>query len=269
MLADLHTHSEHSHDSVCKIEDMLLAQRKKGTAIFAVTDHFDTESHLRYDVFTPIRTAYETVEALNKKYGDITVLSGIEISEGYWFPEIYERVHALVDYDVIIGSVHIVRFEELDYAYSKIDFSALPTETVEAYTDAYFDDVLTLLEEIDFDILAHLTCPLRYINGKYHRGLTLERYQAKITKILQKTIDKGISLEVNTSSYDTLGDFMPGEKILEQYYKMGGRRITLGSDAHTPACAAQHFDAAVAALKEIGFTEICYYQKRIPHSIKI
>ena len=54
-LADMHTHSENSHDSVCKIEDMLWSQIEKGTKIFAVTDHFDTDSYTRYDVFTPIK----------------------------------------------------------------------------------------------------------------------------------------------------------------------------------------------------------------------
>ena len=37
--ADMHTHSVNSHDSVCAIEDMCLMQIKRGTNIFAVTDH--------------------------------------------------------------------------------------------------------------------------------------------------------------------------------------------------------------------------------------
>lgn len=53
--ADMHTHSEYSHDSVCKTEDMYSAQLKKSTEIFAVTDHFDTASYTDYDVFFPIK----------------------------------------------------------------------------------------------------------------------------------------------------------------------------------------------------------------------
>lgn len=33
LIADMHTHSEFSHDSVCKIEDMCLSQIEKGTKI--------------------------------------------------------------------------------------------------------------------------------------------------------------------------------------------------------------------------------------------
>ena len=74
----------------------------------------------------------------------------------------------LVDYDVVIGSVHLVKYKDLTCAYSGIDFSKLKEETIIEYLDAYFDDVLTMIETTDFDILAHLTCPLRYIKGKYN-----------------------------------------------------------------------------------------------------
>lgn len=270
MRADMHTHSENSHDSTCKIEDMALAQLQKGTAIFAVTDHFDTDSYLTYDVFTPIKTAYDTVRRLNAQYGDrLLLLSGVEISEGFWHPEQYQQVHDLVNYDVIIGSVHLVRFGELSYAYSRIDFSALPEETVLEYVDAYFDDVLTMLDTIDFDILAHLTCPLRYINGKYHLGLTLSRYEEKIERILRTIIEKGIALEVNASYSEAPGSYMPPADILQKYRAMGGRLITLGSDAHIPENASANFDGALAAIRAAGFDTIYYYQNRKPHPIAI
>ena len=90
MPADMHTHSEHSHDSTCRIEEMLRAQKEKGTPIFAVTDHVDTASWQDYDVFTPIQKAHDTVTELNHRCGSPLLLSGVEISEGFWFPEVYE-----------------------------------------------------------------------------------------------------------------------------------------------------------------------------------
>ena len=62
--ADMHTHCEYSHDSVCKMEDMCLAQIEKGARFFAVTDHFDTGYHMRYDIFTPIKESNEMVAKL-------------------------------------------------------------------------------------------------------------------------------------------------------------------------------------------------------------
>lgn len=268
--ADMHTHSGNSHDSVCKIEDMYFSQIGKGTGIFAVTDHFDTASFNEYDVFAPIKTAAETVKKLNKKYGDKhLILSGIEISEGFWHPQIYKKAINLLEYDVVIGSVHLVQYKDLTYAYSKIDFSKLDKNTIIEYVDAYFDDVLTMTEAIDFDILAHLTCPLRYIKGKYKIDIDLSYYEKKIDRILRKIIQKGIALEVNTSSFDVLGTFMPPADILKKYYDMGGYLITLGSDAHVAKDASKHFDEAIAEIKKIGFENIYYYKNRKPFQITI
>ena len=107
----MHTHSENSHDSVCRIEEMCASQINKGTKIFAVTDHFDTASFMDYDVFTPIKNACETVERLNEaNMEDALILRGIEISEGFWYPEICEKAINMTDYDVVIGSVHLVKY---------------------------------------------------------------------------------------------------------------------------------------------------------------
>lgn len=268
-MADMHTHSENSHDSVCKIEDMYEAQIAAGTGIFAVTDHFDTGIYKDYDVFTPILRTYNTARELNKKHGNDNILAGVEIGEGFWYPEQLEKILNLVDFDVIIGSVHSVRYKDLIMPYSTIDFPLLSREIVAEYLDAYFDDMLTMIETTDFDILAHLTCPLRYINGKYKLGVSIEKYNAKIDEILRRIIKKGIALEINTSSYDILGDFMPTEKTVQKYYDMGGRLITLGSDAHIAKNASLNFDKAIDTVKKIGFDGICYLKKRKIHKISI
>lgn len=267
--ADMHTHSESSHDSVCKLEDMRASQIKNGCSYFAVTDHFDTDSYTDYDVFTPIQKAAENANALNADDKSIRILKGIEISEGFWHSDVCKKVSAMIDYDVIIGSVHLVKYKDLSYAYSQIDFSKLDINTIYDYLDAYFNDMLTMLKEIDFDILAHLTCPLRYIKGKYKINIDLSRYENKINEILQCIIKKGIALEVNTSSYDMLSDFMPTIEILKKYHKMGGYLITLGSDAHVAENAAAHFSKAISVLKDIGFKHIYYYKKRYALSLSI
>lgn len=269
-LADMHTHSENSHDSLCKAEDMCVSQMKKGTRIFALTDHFDTELFDKCDIFSPIKKSAEKAKELNKKYGGkCLALAGIELGEGFWYPEIYKRAMALTDYDVVIGSVHQVRYKELTYPYSKIDFSKLVKEEIYQYLETYFDDVITMTETTDFDVLAHLTCPLRYIKHKYKIDVDLCRFEKKIDRILELIIKKEIALEINTSGYDSLGETMPPERVLKNYREAGGRLITLGSDAHTAENASKHFDKAVKEIKKIGFKSVFYYKDRKPFKIKI
>ncbi len=269
-IADMHTHSEHSHDSSCKIEEMAQAQINKGTTIFAVTNHFDTHVYSKTEIFEPIAEAYDESVRLSKIYKDkCTILSGVEISEGFWYPEIYNRIINMKNYDVVLGSVHCVQFENMREPYSKIDFSAFSKETIENYLDAYFDDILEMLEKIDLDILTHLECPLRYINGRYKMGISLEKYSAKIEEIFEEIISRGIALELNTSSVDVLGDFMPNKSMLKKYYDMGGRLITLGSDAHKSSDASRNFQEAIEELKQIGFKSIYYFIAREPFQVEI
>ena len=55
---------------------------------------------------------------------------------------------------------------------------------------------------------------------------------------------------------------MPNAEILKRYYDIGGRNITLGSDAHKKENIAFAFNNAAAMLKEIGFTHGSYFVKR-------
>ena len=246
------------------------SQIEKGTNIFAVTDHFDSYCYNDYDIFTPIKKAYDTVAQLNKlHHGECQLLAGIEISEAFWHPDIYEKIKYYLDFDVIIGSVHCLRSKYYTGAYSGFDFSKPSQAVLNELLDLYFDDVLTMLDFMDFDILAHLTCPLRYIIGHYHREVDISRFIPKIHKILDVIIDRNIALEVNTSSFDLFNDFMPTTNIIKMYYDKGGRLITLGSDAHIIERASINFDKAVKVLKEIGFDGVYYYKKRKPHKINI
>ena len=97
----------------------------------------------------------------------------------------------------------------------------------------------------------------------------MSRYKEKIEKILQRIIQKGIALEVNTSSFDIMHEFMAPTSILKKYYDMGGYLITLGADAHISENASQHFSEAIRTIKEIGFQNIYYYKNRQPIQITI
>jgi histidinol-phosphatase (PHP family) len=80
---------------------------------------------------------------------------------------------------------------------------------------------------------------------------------------------KGI--ELNTSSWKYgLPDTQPSRDILRLYKDLGGRIITVGSDAHTSARMGDHLEEAYRILRdEIGFTHICTFDKMEPvfHSL--
>lgn len=262
---DMHTHSESSHDSVCPVSEMKKSALEKGFFGFAVTDHCDVEY---FDTIDLHGVAKGTLLGIEKAKDDkIKILRGIEVGEGFWHPEVTKEVLASYDFDVVIGSVHAVKFPDYEMPYSQIDFSKMGKGTAEKYFDNYFDDMLYMIENCDFDILGHLTCPLRYINGKFGLGIKLDMYLGKIKVILGKIIEKGIALEVNTSCvFEGSGynEFLPAREIIEIYKKMGGYLITVGSDAHIKENFGNNFDKIFAVLEEIGFENVYYYENRKP-----
>lgn len=255
---DMHTHSEHSHDSVCKLSDMAHSAKNHGLCGFAVTDHCDIEYCDTVDVFEIAKNSATGARALG-------AICGIEIGEGFWHGDITEKIIKQNNFDVIIGSVHAVRYKNYTMPYSQIDFSKMPREEIGIYVSQYFHDMKKMITKCDFDILAHLTCPLRYISGKYKILVPLDAYSKQIDEILKLIIEKNIALEVNTSNVfpnSAYCEFMPCESIVRRYKELGGYLITLGSDAHIAENCANSFESAYKMLCEVGFENVYYYKNR-------
>ena len=94
----------------------------------------------------------------------------------------------------------------------------------------------------------------------------LTLFYPQIETILKSVIRKNLALEVNVSGfdgeYDPADSFSPNEDILKKYFSLGGRKITLGSDAHSPDRVANRFDEAAEVLKRLGFKSYCYFENR-------
>lgn len=261
---DMHTHSQNSHDSECTVADMAAAEHERGISAFAVTDHCDIEYCEKTDIDLICRNSLAEATRASRD-SDMEILCGIEIGEAFWHKDFAEKIIKKYDFDVVIGSVHAVKFEGLEMPYSKIDFAKLGLETTRKYMKKYFSDMLFMLENCDLDVLAHLTCPLRYINGKYNLGLDCAEFDEQITMILRFITEHKTALEVNTSClFEGSGyrELLPEKRILKQYREMGGYLITTGSDAHTAANAANAFDEVYDTLKELGFENAYYYKNR-------
>ncbi len=201
-----------------------------------------------------------------------SVLSGVEIGEAIWHKKDAEEVVSCSDFDIVLGSVLAVRYKDFTVPYSGIDFSCFSSDEINEYLSKYFDEMLEMIKTTDFDVLSHLTCPLRYISGKYKIAVDLKRFTDKTDIILKEIISRRIALEINTSCLDTgYNALMPDIPIIKRYRELGGYLLTLGSDAHKAERIAYGFDYALSELSKIGFKNIYYYKNRkpIPQEIKL
>lgn len=265
-LYDCHTHTNHSHDSRCSLDDLCEAACAAGLAGISVTDHADIEYARTSDVRERVRASFLDADAHRTAYaGRLRVLRGVEIGEGLWDPESTAQILSDSPFDVVIGSVHAVRMAGYERPYSCIDFGGMPRELIPVFLHTYFDDMLDMVQHTDMDILAHVTCPLRYIVGKYGIPVDMVPYGGQIDEILKAAAARGLALEVNTSctgsAYDSL---LPYEEILRRFRRFGGTRFTVGSDCHTADRCGLSFPRAVTALRAVGVCEAVYFENRRP-----
>ena len=266
MLYDTHVHTNFSHDSKQEPEGNCIAAIERGLSGIAITDHADMWYYNKRQTLDHIVASTDKAGELNEKYKDkLNVFRGIEVGDAYFDRSITTALIDRIKPDIVIGSIHCLSYAGLSDAYSQMDLSenAMSREYLVGLMNRYLDLVTDIAENHDLDVLAHLTCPFRYANVKYGRGLTAEEFETPIKTILDAVIRRKIALEVNTSGLvNGQGETLPSETVIGWYKAMGGKLITLGSDAHSADRLANGFTETREMLLRNGFAECAYYENR-------
>ena len=268
---DGHIHSEYSHDSTCAVSEIYQTAREKGMDVVCITDHCDLyPAHETREVLDYRVQVFRGIKETVKDYRDVEILIGVELGGGFIRPELAQQVIDSQPYDVIIGSVHGIMFRGERTSTSKLDFGSIDEESMLEYLDGYLDASIYIAEKLDVDVLAHLTYIFRYINGKYGKNLSWRVQEDKIRRVLRALIQREIALEINTSCVGSFYDeWLPSKEVLDLYIQMGGRLITLGSDAHKSEKIGNGFEVVKDYLRQKGIDTLVYYKQRKPQFYKI
>lgn len=265
-LSDFHVHSSFSGDCSISAETMIQEAIKRGIRHLCLTDHMDYDYRDGNAIFEfDPKEYFHRLLPLKEKYEDRIDLSiGVELGLQ---PYLSGKHHSLIfshPFDFVIGSIHLVHRQDPYYP----SFFEGRDET-EAYRE-YFESVLQNLEAFsNFDSFGHLDYVVRYGPTK-NANYSYQFYRDIIDEILRSLIHKDIALEVNTGGYKYgLGAPNPYRDIIVRYRELGGKLITLGSDAHDPAYLAYQFDRAADLLKECGFASYYIYHNRKPTELPL
>ena len=164
----------------------------------------------------------------------------------------------------MLGSVH--NLENME------DFFFLDYKDYDVYDllGRYFENIYTLCEWNNFDSLAHLTYPLRYITGKHKITVDLARFGDIIDSILALLVKNEKALEINTSGYfNEMKDILPGADIVKRFKELGGKYITIGSDSHYCDKIGMGIEQGMDAALKCGFTHITVFENREPKLLEI
>ncbi len=255
-LYDMHTHTNRSFDAEASLAAQCRRAAELGLAGFAVTDHCDVNVQSLACSRTTLAAGGADIRRMQEE-APFSLLQGIELGEPLEDLPYAEEMLALLPYDYVLGSIHNSPgkpdFYYLDCREIDLDWMLRP----------YFEELIKLAEWGQIDAIAHMTYPIRYITGKYNRKVELSPYFDLIDQLFRTMIEKGIALEVNSSGLrQGLNAPMPDGRFLRRYFALGGRKIVLGSDAHTTRDLAAGIPETMALCREIGFTAALTFRRR-------
>lgn len=266
-IVDLHTHTDNSFDG--NHSTMFLAETAymKGIRAVAFTDHLEMDAFYK-DSFdkTAIQSFFEVAKARSAFSGKLLVCVGAELGQPVYDKSVSEKLLETMKYDFVIGAIHNLPdrqdFYYMDFNDESIDYMSLLEE--------YFEWELKLAQWAKFDTLAHLTYPLRYIVGNYGKPVDMSKFDEIIDEILLTLIKNEKSLELNTAGLrQPIGVTSPDEGILRRYKELGGKLLTIGSDAHYAEHLGAGIDKGYELALKCGFDKIALYQDRTPTLIPI
>lgn len=270
ILTDTHLHTSFSSDSDTPMEDMVKRGIELGLNMICFTEHYDADFPVTpsgLDFSLDFDSYYSTCLRLKKQYADkIEILHGIELGVQ---PHLGEFLSDFIDrqgdrYDFIINSCHLV--EGLDPYHPEFFDTYGPEKGMQRYYETLYENLLCFNH---YQSAGHLDYAARYIK-KPVPDFHYEDYGEILDKILIHLIKNQKALEVNTSGLKAgLSWPNPHMEILKRYHSLGGRKITIGSDAHRPEHIAYDFDRLPSILAEAGFEYYEIYREQKPEVIPL
>ncbi|MGA9775575.1 MAG: PHP domain-containing protein [Candidatus Dormiibacterota bacterium] len=248
---DSHVHSEWSWDAA---EGSMLATCRramdlgwKGLAFTEHSDHTPVSGAAQLDV----AGYFTSLERCRSLFPSLDIRSGVELGEPHRFPAESTALLTAAPFDLVLGSVHCVPIGgEL------VDLSRLGRDlrlTAEFVVQSYLSEVMALIAgPVPFAVLAHLEYFKRYWPSHW-APYRASDHEEHIRSLLSATLDRGTVLEVNTSAgLATERGLCPGPELLRWWRELGGREVSLGSDAHSPDRLGAGFPEALELLSRLG-----------------
>ncbi len=211
------------------------------------------------------RSFWNDINAARETWGDrVEILAGVELDYQHWFEPELIAWHAGHHFDFVITSVH-----HIDRRMLMTDEYCTHYGSAKSAYEAYYEAVYQSIRSGAIDILGHLN----YVNkrgvAKYGEWI-FEEYTTHLKTLMSEMIKRQVALEVNTAGLrQAVRTPYPDWTVVELYYDMGGRLITLGSDAHVVTDLAHRLNEACAMLWQIGFRELTIHRSREPQMIPL
>jgi len=265
---DAHVHTELSHDSAVVIDAYAQRAVDLGIAELAITDHVDFAPSAPGFGSSTFEQRERYVRDAAERWADhgVAIRFGAEITwDSQWAEAIRDHLanHA---YDFVIGSVHVYR----DSPYAADHVAAwVAGKSLPEIVRPYFDEVAAGARTGLFDVMGHIDFVKRFL-APHVTAADLAAAPELYTPILDALVASGTGLEVNTSGLRSpAGAAFPAPDVVARFRELGGRAVSIGSDAHLEDSLAWALDDGYASAWDAGFRELTFRRGGEPVAIAL
>jgi histidinol-phosphatase (PHP family) len=265
-LYDQHLHSRHSFDSKADPREIVEAAIERGLSGVTFTEHYDAHPKDWESCVYEDASYSETIEGLRGEFGDAVFIGkGIEVC---YQPRQMEHILRFLEehtFDLVILSVHYFGEHPVH------ERGRWAGVGVAEGTRRYFEQVLGAAQFVldsqggrdrMFDVLGHLDLVKRYTQ-RFFGEHDVEACAEIRDEILRCCIAADLTPEINTSTLrQNLDETMPNFGTVRRYAELGGRAMSIGSDAHVATAVGAGLDHAVAMLRNAGIRNLAVFRSR-------
>jgi histidinol-phosphatase (PHP family) len=254
---DSHLHTVRSPDANAMLGAYCALAVERGIGELAITDHVDFDPAMPAYGFSSFADRERDVREAAARWADrgLAIRFGVEVT--------YERALeadirgwlARHPHDYVIGSVHIS--ENSPYKASNVA-RFVAGRSLGEIVAPYFDEVIGAARSGLFDTIGHLDFVKRYL-VPHVLPADLAGAPELYEPVLAALIETGTALEVNASGLRQLPrETYPATPIVARYRELGGRHVTIGSDAHRTEWFAYGLAQAYRQAASAGFESLTF-----------
>ena len=251
---DTHLHTSFSRDSKMSSSDAIEQATAQGINII-ITEHLDLDYPENPEEF--VFDFDEYFEMLTPWRND-KVLLGVELGLRCECVAKNKEIISEWPFDEVIGSIHVVDGVDI----YRPDFTRSNDKKV-TYK-RYFDIMSDCIKGFDdFDTLGHIDYICRYAVYQ-DPEIRLKDFYDEWTTICRVLVEKEKVLEINTRRLDNKEAAAALYELYQRYRELGGKYITIGSDAHRLSAIGTKFDIAWEMAEKLSLRPV-YFKERKMH----
>jgi histidinol-phosphatase (PHP family) len=265
---DAHLHTDLSPDSDVPIDAYAAQAVERGIAEIAITDHVDFERGAPAYAFSTFADRERVVREAAERWADrgVRIHFGAELTyDSSWEDDIREhlRQHA---YDFTIGSWH----DRVDSPFSERHVAGwVAGKSLAEVVGPAFSQVVAAARSGLFDTLGHIDMVKRYLYP-HITPADLADAPELYEPMLEALVDSGTSLEINTSGLrHEVEETYPPAAIVTRFHELGGRGVTIGSDAHRATQFAWALADGYDSASNAGFEALAFRRGGAPVAVPI